>query len=72
MIGRWLSQRGGGDDVVITTRVGAMPQDPAAALATAEGLSAAAIEAAGRGSLRRLGADAIGLYDAISMIDACH
>lgn len=64
LIGRWLASRGLRDDIVVGTKVGAMPKSwrgpdwPA----NAEGLSARAIRAGLEGSLRRLGAERIDLY----------
>ena len=54
IIGEWLGRRGRRDDVVIATKVGALP--------TRKGLSAATVEAAAEDSLRRLGTDHIDLY----------
>ena len=54
MIGEWLAARGRRDDVLITTKVGA--------LATRKGLSADTIRAAAEDSLRRLGVETIDLY----------
>jgi len=54
VIGRWLKARGKRDDVLILTKVAMWPRQP--------GLSAANIEAAVEGSLRRLQTDHIDLY----------
>ena len=54
VIGRWLKARGRRDDVLILTKVAMWPRQP--------GLSAANIEAAVEGSLRRLQTDHIDLY----------
>ena len=54
ILGAWLAARGNRDDVVLATKVGALP--------SREGLSAANIRAACEDSLRRLGTDRIDLY----------
>ena len=54
VIGRWLKARGRRDDVMILTKVAMWPRQP--------GLSAANIEAAVEGSLRRLQTDYVDLY----------
>ncbi|MFF9482706.1 aldo/keto reductase [Streptomyces sp. NPDC014733] len=54
VIGNWLAARGNRDDVVIATKVGALPG--------LKGLSAATIKKAVEGSLRRLRTDHIDLY----------
>jgi aryl-alcohol dehydrogenase-like predicted oxidoreductase len=66
VIGRWLQARGKRDDVLILTKVAMWPKQP--------GLSAANIEAAVEGSLKRLRTDHIDLYqshqdDAATPID---
>jgi aryl-alcohol dehydrogenase-like predicted oxidoreductase len=63
VVGRWLARRPGArDQVVISTKVGAEPTVPGAWPESAEGLSAAAVEAAVKASLGRLGSDRIDLY----------
>jgi aryl-alcohol dehydrogenase-like predicted oxidoreductase len=54
ILGRWLARRGRRDDVVIATKVGAMP--------SRRGLRAETIRAAAEDSLRRLQTDHIDLY----------
>jgi aryl-alcohol dehydrogenase-like predicted oxidoreductase len=54
IIGDWMAQRGNRDDLVIATKVGALP--------SRSGLSAANITAAAEDSLRRLRTDRIDLY----------
>lgn len=54
ILGAWLAARGNRDDVVVATKVGALP--------SREGLSATNIRAACEDSLRRLGTDRIDLY----------
>jgi len=63
VIGRWLAARPGRRDrVLISTKVGAEPTDPARGLDAMEGLSAPVIRSALTGSLRRLGTDRVDLY----------
>jgi len=62
LIGRWLKERGNRHEMVIATKVGAMPSVPGAGLEHAEGLSARVIEKAVDESLKRLGTDYIDLY----------
>lgn len=54
ILGQWLAARGNRDDVVLATKVGALP--------ARSGLSAATIRAACEDSLRRLRTDRIDLY----------
>ncbi|MEV4348640.1 aldo/keto reductase [Actinoplanes sp. NPDC049596] len=63
VIGRWLAARPGmREHVLISTKVGAEPTDPARGLEAMEGLSAPTIRSAVTGSLQRLGVDHIDLY----------
>ncbi|MCM4082389.1 aldo/keto reductase [Paractinoplanes hotanensis] len=63
VIGRWLAARPGvRDRVLISTKVGAEPTDPARGLDAMEGLSAPVIRSALTGSLQRLGTDRVDLY----------
>ena len=62
-IGRWLAARPGmRDRVLISTKVGAQPTDPARGLDATQGLSARAVRAAMTGSLDRLGVDHVAMY----------
>ncbi|MET8148298.1 aldo/keto reductase [Actinoplanes sp. NPDC049668] len=62
-VGRWLAQRSGvRDRVLISTKVGGQPTDPARGLDSAEGLSAAVVRAAMEASLGRLGVDYVDMY----------
>ncbi|MEV0445613.1 aldo/keto reductase [Streptomyces spectabilis] len=54
VLGQWMAARGNRDDVVVATKVGALPEY--------KGLSASTIKAAAEESLRRLGTDYIDLY----------
>ncbi|MFC0115496.1 aldo/keto reductase [Kibdelosporangium aridum] len=54
IIGQWLAERGNRDDMVIATKVGALPEF--------KGLSAKTVKAAAEASLNRLGTDRIDLY----------
>ncbi|MCX0245049.1 aldo/keto reductase [Streptomyces drozdowiczii] len=54
VIGKWLASRGNRSDVVVATKVGALPGY--------KGLSAPTIKSAAEESLRRLGTDHIDLY----------
>jgi aryl-alcohol dehydrogenase-like predicted oxidoreductase len=63
VIGRWLAARPGmRDRVRISTKVRHQPTEPGRWPESAEGLSAAAVHAAVRESLARLGTDRIDLY----------
>jgi aryl-alcohol dehydrogenase-like predicted oxidoreductase len=62
-IGRWLAARPGmRDRILLSTKVGGQPTDPARGLASAEGLSAATVRAAIGASLGRLGVDHVDMY----------
>ncbi|WP_134682765.1 aldo/keto reductase [Brevibacillus migulae] len=61
-VGQWLKERGNRHEMVIATKVGAMPTIPGTGLEHVEGLSAKAIEKAVDESLIRLGTDYIDLY----------
>ena len=63
LLGRWMQSRGNRDELVIATKCGArttVPGDPSDE--HWEGLSAAAVDSAIKGSLDRLGVDRIDLY----------
>jgi aryl-alcohol dehydrogenase-like predicted oxidoreductase len=63
LLGRWRASRGIGDEVVIATKVGARPLEPATDFsAPREGLSRAAIREASERSRERLGVERIDLY----------
>jgi len=65
LLGRWMRERGIRDELVIATKCGArttVPGDPGDA--HWEGLSAAVVESAVKGSLDRLSVDRIDLYHA--------
>ena len=63
MIGRWLAARPGlRDRVLISTKMGAQPTDPARGLAAMEGLAAPVIRSAMHQSLRRLGVEHVDMY----------
>lgn len=57
LLGRWRADRGVGDEVVIATKLGAMPAVPGAGLEAAEGLSARVVREAAARSRERLGTD---------------
>jgi aryl-alcohol dehydrogenase-like predicted oxidoreductase len=61
LLGRWLAARDCRGEVVLASKVGALPAGPGEWPANREGLSAAAIDAAVRGSLKRLGTDRLDL-----------
>lgn len=62
MLGRWLRERGKRDDLVIATKVGALPNRVGAGLEDIEGLGREAILRGIDTSLKRLGTDYIDLY----------
>ncbi|MEO7913421.1 MAG: aldo/keto reductase [Roseiflexaceae bacterium] len=62
LLGRWMQQRARRDQIVLATKVGAMPTIPGGGFAHMEGLSANAIIRAVEGSLTRLQTDYIDLY----------
>ena len=63
VIGRWLAARPGmRDRVLISTKVGAEPTDPARGLEAMEGLSAPTVRRALAGSLERLGTDHVDMF----------
>ncbi|MEU7905933.1 aldo/keto reductase [Actinoplanes sp. NPDC049118] len=62
-VGRWLASRPGmRERVLLSTKVGAQPTDPARGLDSAEGLSGAVVRAAMEASLRRLGVEYVDMY----------
>lgn len=61
LLGRWLAGRGIRDELVLATKVGAMPTDPDD-WSRLEGLSADVIRTQAEQSLTRLGIDRIDLY----------
>jgi aryl-alcohol dehydrogenase-like predicted oxidoreductase len=63
LLGRWRASRGIGDEIVIATKAGARPVEPATSFGTPlEGLSRAAIREASERSRERLGVPRIDLY----------
>jgi aryl-alcohol dehydrogenase-like predicted oxidoreductase len=63
LLGRWMRSRGNRDQLVIATKCGAMTTKPGSADDEYwEGLGAAAVDSAVKGSLARLGIDQIDLY----------
>lgn len=62
VLGRWIKDRGRRDDLVIATKVGALPNRPDAGLEDIQGLGKDTIIAAIDGSLKRLGTDYVDLY----------
>jgi aryl-alcohol dehydrogenase-like predicted oxidoreductase len=63
VIGRWLAARPGmRDRVLLSTKAGAQPTDPARGLDAIQGLSAPAVRAALTGSLERLGTGHVDLF----------
>ncbi len=62
LLGRWMKDRGRRDDLVIATKVGALPNRPGGGFDDIEGLSSEVIVRDVDDSLRRLGTDYIDLY----------
>lgn len=63
LLGRWLKSRGNRDDVVLATKVGALPDPPGAAWPEhAEGLSRKVVRAQAEASMRRLGTERLEVY----------
>jgi aryl-alcohol dehydrogenase-like predicted oxidoreductase len=63
LLGRWLASRGVRDQVVLATKVGALPDPPGAAWPEhAEGLSRDVVRAQAAASMRRLGTDHLDVY----------
>ncbi|MEU4197233.1 aldo/keto reductase [Kribbella sp. NPDC026611] len=63
LLGRWLASRRTRDQVVLATKVGALPDPPGASWPeSAEGLSSKVIEAQAVASMRRLGTDYLDVY----------
>jgi len=62
LLGRWLKDRGRREEVVIATKVGALPNRVGAGLEDIEGLGREAITRGIETSLRRLGTDYVDLY----------
>lgn len=61
VLGDWLAQRDAYEQVLIATKLGALPRTPGAGFEDAEGLSETAIRHAVQGSLKRLGTERIDL-----------
>ncbi|KJK46500.1 oxidoreductase [Lentzea aerocolonigenes] len=63
LLGRWLTSRGIRDELVLATKVGALPDPPGAAWPEhAEGLSREVVRAQLTASMRRLGTDHLDVY----------
>ncbi|NKE55908.1 aldo/keto reductase [Lentzea sp. PSKA42] len=63
LLGRWLASRRVRDQVVLATKVGALPDPPGAAWPEhAEGLSREVVRAQAAASMRRLGVDHLDVY----------
>ncbi|MGW0230954.1 aldo/keto reductase [Actinopolymorpha singaporensis] len=62
LLGRWMRSRGNRDQLVIATKCGARTTVPGTPNDNWEGLGAAAVESAVKGSLNRLDVDRIDLY----------
>jgi aryl-alcohol dehydrogenase-like predicted oxidoreductase len=61
LLGRWLASRGNRNEIVVATKLGALPAGPGEWPGNREGLSAAIVRHGVRGSLERLGIDRIDL-----------
>jgi aryl-alcohol dehydrogenase-like predicted oxidoreductase len=63
LLGRWLKSRGNRDELVLATKVGALPDPPGAAWPEhAEGLSRDVVRRQHAASMRRLGTDHLDVY----------
>src|SRR4051812_39300190 len=63
LLGRWLASRRNRDQVVLATKVGALPDPPGAEWPEhAEGLSERVVRAQAAASMRRLGTDHLDVY----------
>lgn len=63
LLGRWLKSRGNRDELVLATKVGALPDPPGAAWPEhAEGLSREVVRRQLTASMRRLGTDHLDVY----------
>ncbi|EWM09797.1 aldo/keto reductase [Kutzneria sp. 744] len=63
LLGRWLASRSVREQVVLATKVGALPDPPGAAWPEhAEGLSRAVVRSQAEASMRRLGTDHLDVY----------
>lgn len=62
LLGRWIKDRGGRDELVIATKTGALPTRPGVGLEDIQGLGKDTIIRDIEDSLRRLGTDYVDLY----------